>query len=296
MAPDAVAPVSARAVVRAARVHPEDVSAGALALLLDGLPASLEAPARRLLAQWASVHRLGMQWAAQGDSPLIALRFESLHEWSAALAAHGVPTGKALAPCCQVLDEMLGCFFELLPAESHVLLLTETAASNAPGAAFDTRVDEHTVTGIETHADADADADAGAGADADLRLAGLGGFVMWGPNLAPGTRQLPVHALDVLPTVLRSIGVANASESIEHVTAANVAAALTAPAAHDAVALAWLRQHGATRPMSRAMPAWPPCAPEPRPFASKPSSAGRRRAPHKASTPKPPTRCAGPCC
>ncbi len=236
LAPDAVAPASARAAVRAARVHSEEASPVALASLLEGLPASLEAPARRLLAQWASVHKLGVQWALLSESPLIALRFEGLHDWLAALAAHGAAAPWGLAPLYRCFDGMLGRYLELLPADSHVLLLTETAASGARGPAFDTRVDEHTVTGMNIHT--------GAHPGADLRLAGLGGFMMSGPNVLQGTRALPVHALDVLPTVLRLLRVDEVTEAIETVSAANIAAALTAPAVHDAVALAWLRQHG----------------------------------------------------
>ncbi|CAN5115321.1 hypothetical protein BH11PSE9_BH11PSE9_32950 [soil metagenome] len=238
LAPGAVAPASERAAARAARVHPQDVPADLLASFLEGLPGSLEAPARQLLAQWESVHRLGAQWASRGGSPVIALRFEGVHGWLSALAAQGIAAAQGLAPCYRRFDEMLGHCLEWLPADSHLMLLTETAPGGAYAPAFDTRVDQHTVTGLGD------DGKDGDGNSAALRLAGLGAFAMRGPKVSPGRRALPVNALDILPTVLRLMGLGEAIEAIESVGAAKGSAALTAPASYDAIALAWLRQHG----------------------------------------------------
>lgn len=228
LAPDAVAPPEERATVRAARLHPYQVGRAALNALLVGLPPALEPAARRLLASWTSVHNLGVHWAAQAGWDLIALRLDGLPDWLAALAEHGVPLADGTAPWVRHLGRMLARYRTLVAdAEDtpHLLLLSETAAAPL----LDTRsfIDATTATGIAPLP--------GTG----MQLAGLGGWLLAGPDVAPGAAPLPLHSADLHMQLLSLLGL-----SADAPVTVSPWQALAAPAAQDTVAAAWLARHG----------------------------------------------------
>jgi Tfp pilus assembly protein PilF len=228
LAPEAVAPPEERATVRAARLHPYQVGRAALTALLEGLPSVLEPAARRLLAAWTSVHNLGVHWAAQAGWDLIALRFDGLPEWMEALAAHGVPVADGMAPFVQQLGRMLARYRVLLAAAddaSHLLLLSETAAP--PLLDTGTFIDVATATGIAPLP--------GTG----MRLAGLGGWLLAGPDVTPGATALPLHSAALHAQLLGMLSLPTA-EPVPVVAWQELATS----AAHDPVAAAWLDRHG----------------------------------------------------
>lgn len=253
LAPDAVAPASARDTVQDARVHPGDLDAALIAPLL-GRPrgaaeAALSVTARQLLARWASVHNLGVAWASQTDWALLALRFDSLPGWLATLQQHGIGADDALVPWYRYLDLMLGRYMGLLGRDAHLLLLSDYGLPPAAG-----RVGSSTL-------------------DRLLGAGTAGGIALAGPGVAPDSLLSAVSALDVAPTVRALLGLPSAEagpgrDLLAAPQHAQPFRAVTQPApapprldwtelcaapAVDTAALAWLREHGCAAPDTTAL-------------------------------------------
>jgi tetratricopeptide (TPR) repeat protein len=123
------------------------------------------------------------------------------------------------------LGRMLDRYRTLLPAQAHLMLLSETAAP----ALLDPRsaVDANTAVGLS------------ASAEAGWKLAGLGGWLLAGPQAAPGAAALPVNSLDLHAQLLGLLGLPAASGASQIVDWQ----ALGQAAAFDADAIDWLARH-----------------------------------------------------
>lgn len=134
LSPDSVVPAAARAVVRAARMHPAEAGDDVLSALLPAsvaaLPALREAAAH-LLAHWASVHNLGVHWCEQGQVPLVMLRLGGLPAWRQVAAACGVPGPEGEHPWLAWLDLLLGRYRDLLGEGGHLMLLSDQGREEA---------------------------------------------------------------------------------------------------------------------------------------------------------------------
>jgi len=289
LAPGAVVPATQRATVRAARQHPQQVSAESLASLLGGLPGAspqalqaLQQPARTLLANWSSLHNLGMHWAPQPDWQLLALRFDGLPAWRSAAAAQGLTAAQGLAPWCCLLDLMLGRCLDLLGPQVPLLLLTDDIAAPAPWAAFGHDAAAQAAAAGAAFGIDGADELAGAAGAAAAAAAAIwpggapgpgmpasGGLLLAGPGVVAGALAAPVSGLAIGPTVLGLLGLpgpgapgllapplaagaaaspaalaaAAASARLADDQAAHTRQALCAPVADDAAASAWLLAH-----------------------------------------------------
>lgn len=169
LAPDAVAPASARPLVRAARMHPAEVDEALLDAVLPStlwppaarMPA-LRAASARLLARWASVHNLGVHWCSEASAPggasgptdappqLLMLRLDGLPQWrqtaTALAAAHDVPLSDIETPWLAWLDMLLGRYAALMAGSAAgagqrdgpgvrgvLMLLTDRSADGSEG-------------------------------------------------------------------------------------------------------------------------------------------------------------------
>ena len=209
LAPDAVAPVAERALIRAARMHPAEVSDAMIAALLPGeapLPA-LRTACAGLLARWASVHNLGVHWCEQGGAALVMLRFDGLPDWHEAAAACGLQAGAAQAAWLAWLDLLLGRYAALLLDVSHLVLVSDCGMDGG-------------------------------------RSATAGGVLVAGPDTAtrPALQDwpdtLPAEAL--LPILLDLLG-QKAPQAMPERCAIDET---SAPVLQDGTALAWLHAQG----------------------------------------------------
>jgi hypothetical protein len=253
LAPGAVAPPSARALVHAARMHPHEVADAMIDALLaparempDGsapAPAAMATPtpelrgaAAVLLARWASVHNLGVHWCAErpaertadrpadgsveGRAALVMLRFDGLAPWLAAAAAAGLDPAAAQACAWRWLDLLLGRYAALQAPGDRLMLVSDGPAGGAGARLWML-------------------------ADPTLPMPGASSGSAWGT--APGR---PLPAVSWLHRVLPLLGIdAPAQGEGEgegaardgHVRAVDMEAAATA-------ATDWLRRQGVTIP------------------------------------------------
>ncbi len=252
LSPEAVAPLELRHTVQEARMHPCDLDLAGLAPLLGKPRGAAEgvllAAARQLMARWASMHNLGVHWAAQPGWQLMALRFDSLPGWLTTLQQHGIEPDDGLAPWYRYIDLMLGRYMGLLGRQAHLVLLSDHGLPPAEGRAGSTVVDRL------------------------LGVGSAGGIALAGPGVAEDSLLSGVSALDVAPTVLALLGLSagpgmpgrdllalphraryDSAMALPPAVASMDWTELCVPPACDDVALAWLSDNGLAAPDTRAM-------------------------------------------
>ncbi len=232
LSPTAVAaagtPTAARALVRAARMHPTEVTEAMLAALLPpdaGLASdALREATATLLARWASVHNLGVHACEEGTAQLVMLRFDGLPAWRRSAATNGAATdgamGVAEAGWLVWLDLMLGRYAASLADSSHLMLLADQGR--------EVNIDGGTAGGMLL-----------SGPDARRQT-----VLCDGPATVPATRALDI-ALDLLG-LLGLLGLSHPArlEEPDPAEAPDLAAQLRAAPLCDDVALRWLHAQG----------------------------------------------------
>lgn len=234
MMPDAAWPTAARIEAQAAQIHPEEVLEEAVRPLLDGVPAPLQRrcvqPARHLFARWSSVQALGTGWLDATDDLFVALRFDGLPAWMAALhPLVGARLPEALAPGYAWLDMLIGRYMHLLGRSGHVVLVADRGL---PAGGY------RGSTGL-------------------FEGAATGGLLLAGPGVPADSLLRDPRAIDVFPTVLALLGL-GAVDSLDGIDllapSTGSSGSATSPAAgvpppqpdfeRDDAAVAWLCAQG----------------------------------------------------